>query len=408
MATVGDTSRPGSQAQPGNAPRRLVGIDAARGIALIGLVAIHLLPSWNEQTGEASLSWNLFSGHSAALFALLAGVGLGLGTGGRTVHQGRRLTADRAGLAVRAGLIGLVGLAVGSVMPAEDPPAYGILVYYAVFFGLAIPFLHLGPAALSAWAAGFAVVAPVLMQQLQGILPGTVSYDPTFIDLVTEPVGVASQLLLTGTYPALPYMAYVLAGLAVGRLPLRAGYIAGGLLSLGVMMAAGAKLVSFVLLYLAGGYDRLLASYGMDEHALWAALEWGPEVLPKDTVWWLVITTPHTNTPLAIAFSLGLGLAVLGACLLIARKAQSWLSPLAAMGAMTFTLYTAHLLVLAAGVHYGEPVLWFTVHLMAAALIALAWRRFLGQGPLERAVGASTRRTRDLVMRRSEPARPQS
>ena len=34
--------------------RRLVGIDAARGLALIGLMAIHLLPAWNEETGEAS------------------------------------------------------------------------------------------------------------------------------------------------------------------------------------------------------------------------------------------------------------------------------------------------------------------------------------------------------------------
>ena len=33
--------------------RRLVGIDAARGLALIGLMAIHILPSWNEETGEA-------------------------------------------------------------------------------------------------------------------------------------------------------------------------------------------------------------------------------------------------------------------------------------------------------------------------------------------------------------------
>lgn len=36
--------------------RRLVGIDAARGLALVGLMAIHILPSWNEETGEASFT----------------------------------------------------------------------------------------------------------------------------------------------------------------------------------------------------------------------------------------------------------------------------------------------------------------------------------------------------------------
>ena len=102
--------------------RRLVGIDAARGLALIGLMAIHLLPAWNEETGEASWSWRLFSGDSAALFALLAGVGLALTSGGRHPHEGRTMTADRIGLVVRAVLIAIVGLWIGTLM-SEDPPA---------------------------------------------------------------------------------------------------------------------------------------------------------------------------------------------------------------------------------------------------------------------------------------------
>ena len=127
--------------------RRLVGIDAARGLALVGLMAIHILPSWNEETGEASFTWRVFSGDSAALFALLAGVGLALTSGGRHPHEGKAMTADRIGLAVRAVLIAIVGLWIGTLMP-EDPPAYSILLYYGVFSLLAIPFLHAGPKAL--------------------------------------------------------------------------------------------------------------------------------------------------------------------------------------------------------------------------------------------------------------------
>ena len=74
--------------------RRLVGIDAARGLALIGLMAIHLLPSEDELTHDPSLSFTLFHGNSAALFALLAGVGLALSTGGQTPHRGPRLSLD--------------------------------------------------------------------------------------------------------------------------------------------------------------------------------------------------------------------------------------------------------------------------------------------------------------------------
>ena len=125
---------------------------------------------------------------------------------------------------------------------------------------------------------------------------------------------------------------------------------------------------------------------------------WGPDSLPTSTVWWLAIATPHTNTPLAIAASLGVSLAVLGALLLIARKAEAWLMPLAAMGVMTLTLYTAHLVGLSFELHYDQPYLWFLIHVALAALFAVAWYRALGQGPLERFVSLSVKGTRRLVL----------
>ena len=83
-STHQDATHAAMPAEAGRVPRkRLTGIDAARGLALIGLTAIHFLPAENEQTHEATLSWTLFSGDSAALFALLAGVGLAFATGGR-------------------------------------------------------------------------------------------------------------------------------------------------------------------------------------------------------------------------------------------------------------------------------------------------------------------------------------
>ncbi|ALU40874.1 hypothetical protein AS188_15245 [Kocuria flava] len=377
--------------------RRLVGIDAARGLALIGLMAIHLLPAWDEDTGEASWSWILFSGDSAALFALLAGVGLALTSGGRHPHEGRTMAADRVGLVVRAVLIAVVGLWIGTLMP-EDPPAYNILIYYGVFFLLAIPFLHLGPKALFASAAVSGVVAPLLMQGLRNSLPEFVSYNPTFTDLLTEPGAVAAQLLLTGTYPALPYMTYLLVGLGLGRLNLRRIEVQVRVLVVGIGLVIFARVASYVLLYAFGGYERLLHSASMSEHDLEEALIWGPDVLPTTTGWWLAITTPHTNTPLAIAASLGMSLAVLGVFLLIGQKIGPWLLPLSAMGAMTLTLYTAHLVGLSFEVHYDLPYLWFVINLAAAALFAVAWQRALGQGPLERVVSTSVKAIRRLML----------
>ena len=377
--------------------RRLVGIDAARGLALIGLMAIHLLPAWNEETGESSWSWRLFSGDSAALFALLAGVGLALTSGGRHPHEGRTMTADRIGLVVRAMLIAIVGLWIGTLM-SEDPPAYNILIYYGVFFLLAIPFLHAGPKALFVCAAVFGIVSPLLMQGLLDQLPAWSNNNPTLSTVLTEPGATASQLLLTGTYPALPYMTYLLVGMGLGRLNLRKQEVQIRLLVIGVGMAIFAQATSYFLLYAFGGYQRLLDASSFGEEELAEVLIWGPDSLPTSTVWWLAIATPHTNTPLAIAASLGVGLAVLGVFLLIGPKIGKWLLPLSAMGVMTLTLYTAHLVALSLEIHYELPYLWFMVHLAVAALFAVAWHRGLGQGPLEKVVSTSVKGTRRLVL----------
>ncbi|MDI3331011.1 MAG: heparan-alpha-glucosaminide N-acetyltransferase domain-containing protein [Micrococcus sp.] len=378
------------------AGRRLIGIDAARGLALIGLMAIHLFPSADEDTGEPTLAWTLFSGDSAALFALLAGVGLALSTGASAPHRGRRMTADRAGLVVRAVLIGIVGMVVAAILP-WDPPAYGILLYYAVFFLLAIPFLSLGTRALFASAAGFGLVTPILIQRLGPTLPESSDYNHTVVTVLTEPLATASELLLTGSYPALAYMTYLLAGLGLGRLDLRSPRIQALIAGVGAGLAVLANLLSHLLLYAAGGYQALLATDEMSQAGLDEALVFGPDVLPADSGWWLAIATPHTNMPLALAASLGISLLVLGVFLLLAALARRWLAPLAAMGAMTLTLYTAHLLALAPEVHYEEPGLWFGLHLAAAGVFAWFWHRRFGKGPLEHVVSHTTQGVRAAV-----------
>ncbi|MFF0902899.1 UNVERIFIED_CONTAM: heparan-alpha-glucosaminide N-acetyltransferase domain-containing protein [Kocuria sp. CPCC 205316] len=377
-----------------------MGIDAARGLALIGLMAVHILPTEDEMTGEPTWSYILFGGDSAALFALLAGVGLALSSGGRRRRRGRELAADRVGVAVRAILITVVGLWIGTVMP-QDAPADNILIYYGVFFLLAIPFLHMGPKALFVCAAVFWIVGPLLMQGLRDVLPAYASDNPTFADVVKEPGATASQLLLTGSYPALCYLTYLLVGMGVGRLDLREKAIQIRLLVAGIGVAIFAQVTSYVLLYAVGGYEWLLSSSGMDKEELEEVLLSGPEdELPTDTAWWLVVDTPHTNTPLAIAASLGVGLAVLGFFLLVAPRARALLVLLSAMGAMTLTLYTVHLMGLSFEAHYDRPYLWFTVNLAANVLFAVIWQRTLGQGPLERVVSTSVSATRRVVLHR--------
>jgi uncharacterized membrane protein len=86
------------------APQRLAGVDVARCIALFGMGTVHVLPTTDE-TGAPTLVELVFGGRSAALFAVLAGVGLALAVGQRP-----DLRRAAPVVAARAGLIGAIGL----------------------------------------------------------------------------------------------------------------------------------------------------------------------------------------------------------------------------------------------------------------------------------------------------------
>jgi uncharacterized membrane protein len=400
---TGSTTGPAASAA---APvrRRLVGVDAARGLALIGMIAIHILPSWDPETFEPTVQWTVFAGRSAALFALLAGVGLAFSTGGRTPHTGRAMTADRAGVAVRALLIAGLGLAINHVLPGstiDEVPAVNILVYYGAFFLLAIPFLRLSARALFVWAGFFALAGPALVHVLRDVLPAVERYNPDYLDLFGDPGATAARLLLTGTFPALPYLAYLLTGLAIGRLDLAGIRVQAGLVLGGMLLAAGASLASWALVVRAGGFDQLVArTPGLDGELVTEVIMFGPDpTLPTTTWWWLAVGGPYTNTPPALLLGLGSAVAALGVFLLLARRFGTWLLPLSAMGAMTLTVYSVHLLALAAELHYDQPQ-WFWIHVAVAMAFALLWRRAMGQGPLERLVAALVRITRRSVLSR--------
>ena len=160
------------------------------------------------------------------------------------------------------------------------------------------------------------------------------------------------------------------------------------LLGAGAALALLAYTVSTAALLIFGVYGRIWsATPWMSEDQIDAILVFGPEPsLPTTTLWWLVVPGPHTNTPFALLISLGMAVFALGAFLLLARLIGKVLTPLAAAGSMTFTLYTLHLLFLALEVYDLAPGFWFWMQLAVFGLLAVAWQRAVGQGPLEKAV----------------------
>ncbi|WP_247828666.1 heparan-alpha-glucosaminide N-acetyltransferase domain-containing protein [Arthrobacter antioxidans] len=382
-----------------SAPRRLTGIDAARGVALFGMMSTHILPLYAPGTTDATWTALLFSGRASGLFAVVAGIGLALLTGGHVPHRDRTLSADRTGIAVRALVIALIGLVLGGV---ETNIAI-ILVHYGVLFLLALPFVGLRLRALAAWTAGWLLVAPVVAYLLRPLVtaavdPPSVGGNPVFEHFLV-PTTLAADLFLTGYYPVLQWLGFILVGLMIGRLDLSRLGVQLGLLGAGVLAAAGARLLSAQLLGPGGGLAALLATPDGSRYPLEAMLDVGlAGVDQSGSWWWLAVSAPHSGTTLDLVHVAGSAAAVVAVCLLLTRRFPQALLPLSAPGAMTLTLYALHICVMSWAdklVPLPDPLLVFWLQVAAAIAIGILFQRVRSRGPLELLASGAANAARD-------------
>jgi uncharacterized membrane protein len=188
-----------------NPPSRIAAIDAARGLALVAMVAYHF--AWDLQFLEMAAidvtgdrRWLAFANAIAATFLALVGVGL--------------VMAHRHGLAARAfwlrvGTIAAAAAAITVVTlnaTPQQPIWFGILHCIAVSSVLALAFLR-APLVLVAAMAGLCIAAPMRFA------------DPAFNAPALMWLGLRSEGLPTPDYvPLLPWFGMVLVGVVLGRL----------------------------------------------------------------------------------------------------------------------------------------------------------------------------------------------
>ncbi|MGM7666669.1 heparan-alpha-glucosaminide N-acetyltransferase domain-containing protein [Microbacterium sp. A93] len=378
---------------------RIVGVDAARGLALVGMMAVHVLPAVSDD-GDPTLVWLLGSGVAAALFAFLAGVSLSLSTGGSTPHRGRVLNGSRIATAVRAGIL----IALGLLLAVADPPAGIILAYYGAMFLMALPLLGAATGTLIGLAGVFAVIGSIFVLATSGRMPSLGGFDPSLTTLLTEPDATFSAVFVTGTYPALAWMTFICAGMAVGRLNLSVRDTQLRLVVGGLVTALVSWAVSTVALETMGGFRRILETTpGLSEGTLTQIMIWGSdyESTPTSSGWWLFALSPYSETPLEMLNVLGWAVAAFGAMLLVGSRAAWLVRPLALLGTMTLTLYSLHLLFISTHLLESLPYLSFWLQVAAGLLFVVLWRNISewSQGPLEWVLATCSTRARDRFLR---------
>jgi uncharacterized membrane protein len=376
-------------------------VDATRGVALLGMIAVHSLYNVDE-TGRPTWSFTIFGGRAAAAFAVLSGVGIAFMTGRRRVRFANGLPVVAA-LVARALAIGVIGLALGYTDAALGAV---ILPYYAVMFVLVVPLVFLPTWTVAVVGVATAAGMPMLTHVLLPRLPAPLLTNPSFGYLIDHPVGLLTELSVTGEYPALPWLAYLCAGLVVGRLALTRLRVPIWLLGTGIALAVAATATSAILLHRYGGLARIWAAQPRSTLTVpktGEMLALGDDgTAPASTWWWLAIDAPHTSTPLDLLGTTGTAIALLGLILLashisrpVPRRLVAVLqAPLAAAGSMTLTLYTAHIIFINSDYDTYDATTGYLLQCAAVLLIGLSWRATAGRGPLEGLVAALAGRAR--------------
>lgn len=300
----------------------------------------------------------VFDGRSAILFATVAGVSLGLLTGGSNPPPPGDRGLARPVVFLRGSALVLLGLALTEFV---RPPIAVILDYYGVAFLLLIPALFLARWVLGLLATAITLVAPFTVAVLT---------EDTSLESIAEPAQLVARWFVFGNYPVLIWLAFLVVGLILAR---------------------------------SGLHNRLTASIALASGSLAAVVGYGSALLLPD-----VTAAAHSGTTAEVVGSGGVAVAIIGALSLldsasgpgerVARVIRVLLAPVAAAGAMALTLYTAHAIVLAI-IHAtaGNPERWqepqwaFPALCAGSLAVATLWRRFIGAGPLEAGLRTLTR-----------------
>lgn len=319
---------------------RVVGIDLARGVALVAMFVAHTAPS----PGPAGVL-NLSEFVTAPLFALLIGAG--------AFFSSERMNFPQlfASSVVRA----IAFVALGLYIEGWGAQVDIVLPYLGVLSLLMAPLVF-----APAWVlAGLAVASWWFALTLKTY------FMPAYSQSLAEGgyLHYAYQWLFTGAhYQVVTLLCYACVGAVLARALSDWGMVGDAVLAVAATGVAG-------LLF---WYSR-------------TAVE---EFLP------------YTSTRLEMGFALALCLAAVGWCCLLARlfaNRQAILAPLVDAGRMTLTLYVLHVGLLALYTRYapvyGWPMnddSWLMMGglIVVSLLFAWAWGRFLGgtflrRGPLE-------------------------
>ncbi len=194
---------------------RVPGFDIARALAIFGMVIVNFKVVMVSQQGNGLLTWlaGLLEGRASALFVVLAGVGITFLTNkARCTKDRNSIRAARKNLVRRGFLLIAIGLAFTPIWPAD------ILHFYGFYFLVAAFIFEVSNKYLLILCAVVISLFPILLL-LFDYEKGWDWSSLTYHGFWTMD-GMIRHILFNGFHPVVPWCAFLIFGMWLGRLDL--------------------------------------------------------------------------------------------------------------------------------------------------------------------------------------------
>ena len=348
--------------------KRIIGIDVARALAVIGMIIVN----FKIVFGENGLNWvksfaGILDGKAAAIFVVLAGIGLALMTNSAIKNNEKsKLKIVRNRIIKRALFLFVIGVSYTTIWPAD------ILHFYGIYMLIIILLLTSKERTIIISAISLIIVFPILLPFWNyeiGWNFETLEYQGFWTIN-----GFIRNLFFNGFHPVIPWTSFMLFGYWFGKQDLKNNKF--------IKKTFWICAIIFISIQILSYFSILILSEGNQESA-------------KELTQ-ILGTNPMPPLPIYMFSGISIAFAVITACIIIAKYFENniIINALSKTGQLALTFYVAHVII-GMGIieainpsKMGEYSVEFSViyafgFSLICILFAVVWKKHKKSGPLE-------------------------
>lgn len=346
--------------------KRIYGLDVARSLAIFIMIFVNFQTVLAKETTEGWLVvfFNLLHGKGSALFVVLAGVGISLMLKSALDSNNLKLLRDKKLILLKRSMfLFVLGMLSLPFWTAD------ILHFYGFFISLGVLVVGYKTHWLWVWIASLIIIYPLILD--------VVNYDTGWdwktleYEGLWEPIGFLRNLFINGFHPVLPWVAFVFAGIWLGRQDLLDRVVQKRILIASMTLFVIIQIVSYLLMDFA-----LTNSMFTQEDAI---AMFGTEPMPPMPFY------------MVSAISLSFGIIIFSIIITEKYRNSRLLYAFGVSGQLALTHYIGHLIIGILGLYllFGEKMLslisvfWYALALcFISILFSLAWKKHYDKDPL--------------------------